>query len=280
MDNATKAEKAIASYMLTNLQSLPFETASSVAQKIKVSEVSIGRYCRAIGFRHFKDLKARLQADLGDRAWLIGDRLRDFHQRSQRGDAEISLGLAQEIAAIVNNYEQAATPEFARAVSRLAHCKTVYIAGFQTERGHAAYMAHTLEYLRPGVHLADLSGSHFSEVLLSDPLETCLVLIDGRRYSRLTQRLATEARAAGIPVTLITDPFCDWGRDLVSEMFAVQTNFNQFWDATSAFASLIGLMVNGVFHELGAQVEDRMARISNHYSDFIGHVGDTRGPKK
>ena len=89
MDNATKAEKAIASYMLTNLQSLPFETASSVAQKIKVSEVSIGRYCRAIGFRHFKDLKARLQADLGDRAWLIGDRLRDFHQRSQRGDAEI-----------------------------------------------------------------------------------------------------------------------------------------------------------------------------------------------
>ena len=66
---ATKAEAAIASYMLTNLQSLPFETAASLAQRIGVSEASVGRYCRTIGFRHFKELKAELQADLGEYNW-------------------------------------------------------------------------------------------------------------------------------------------------------------------------------------------------------------------
>lgn len=278
---ATRTEKAVAAYLLTNFKSLPFETAASVARKIGVSEASIGRYCRAIGFRHFKDLKASLQSDLGDRAWLIGDRLRDFAARSRHDKAEMSRGLEREIAAVVANYEIAATPEFARAVGRLAHCPRVFVAGFQTERGHAQFLAHNLQYLRPGVELADLSGGTFADILLGDPTQTCLVLIDGRRYSRLTRRLALAARDAGLAVTLITDTYCDWGRDTADEMFAVQTDFNQFWDATAAMSGLICLMVNGVFAELGADlVEARMAQVSALYNDFIGHAGDARGPLK
>lgn len=280
LDSATRTEKTIAHYFLNNLKSLPFETAASAGQKIGVSEASIGRYCRAIGFRHFKDLKASLQSDLGDKAWLIGDRLRDFAQRSRQGDAEKSRALEREIAAIVANYELAATAEFARVMTRLAHTPAVFIAGFQTERGHAQYLAHGLQYIRPGVQLADLEGGTFAEVLTSPPTQTCLVLIDGRRYSRLTQRLALAARAEGIPVTLITDPYCDWGREAADEVFTVQTDLNQFWDGTSPMSSLIGLMVNGVFNELGPEVEARMARVSALYNDFNGHTGDPRGPLK
>lgn len=277
---ATKAEAAIAGYMLTNLKSLPFETAASVAQKIGVSEASIGRYARLIGFQHFKALKAQLQADLGDKAWLIGDRLRDFHQRSQQGNVEAARALELEIAAIVAVHEMAAGPEFAQTVDRLATCGSVFVAGFQTERCHALQLAHGLQYLRPGVQLADLAGGTFAEVLLSPPSETSLVLIDGRRYSRLMQQLAVTAKDAGIAVTLITDPFCDWGRAAATEMFVVQTDLNHFWDATSAMASLIGLMVNGVFNRLGAGVEDRMAQVSQLYADFIGHTGDARTSRK
>ena len=115
-------------------------------------------------------------------------------------------------------------------------------------------------------------------MLLSDPAHTTLVLIDGRRYSRLTRDLALAARDEGIPVTLITDPYCDWGPGLVTELFAVPTDLNHFWDTTSAMSSLIGLMVNGVFRDLGAEVEGRMARVSELYGDFIGHTAPGRNP--
>ena len=105
-----------------------------------------------------------------------------------------------------------------------------------------------------------------------------LVLVDGRRYSRLTRDLALAARDEGIPVTLITDPYCDWAPGAVTELFAVPTELNHFWDTTSAMSSLIGLMVNGVFRELGAEVEDRMARVSALYGDFIGHTAPGRNP--
>ncbi len=279
-ETGTPAERALSHYLLSNLPSLPFETAASIAQKVGLSEASVGRFCRSIGYRHLKDLKAGLQADLGEKAWLIGDRLKDFHQRSQEGNAELSRALEREIAAIVTVYEIASGPAFEAAVQRLAHRRQVFVAGFQTERGHAAELVHNLQYLRGGVHLADVAGGHFAEVLLADPDETTLVLVDGRRYSRLTCDLALAARDEGIPVTLITDPYCDWAPGVVTELFAVPTDLNHFWDTTAAMSSLIGLMVNGVFRELGAGVEDRMARVSALYGDFIGHTAPGRNPGK
>ncbi|WP_374396863.1 MurR/RpiR family transcriptional regulator [Tabrizicola sp.] len=279
-ETGTPAERTLAHYLLANLPSLPFETAATVATKVGVSEASVGRFCRSIGYRHLKDLKSSLQVDLGEKAWLIGDRLKDFHRRSQQGNAELARALEQEIATLVTVYELAATPAFATAVQRLARRRSVWVAGFQTERGHAAELVHNLQYLRAGVHLADVSGGHFAEVLLSDPADTTLVLIDGRRYSRLTRDLALAARDEGSPVTLITDPYCDWAPGLVTDLFAVPTDLNHFWDTTSAMSSLIGLLVNGVFRELGAGVEERMARVSALYGDFIGHTVPGRNPGK
>ncbi|MBN8629754.1 MAG: MurR/RpiR family transcriptional regulator [Rhodobacterales bacterium] len=278
VETGTPGERVLAHYLLANLSSLPFETAATVAAKVGMSEASVGRFCRSIGYRHLKDLKSSLQVDLGEKAWLIGDRLKDFHRRSHEGNAELTRALEREVAALVSVYELAATPEFQVAVQRLARRRAVWVAGFQTERGHAAELVHNLQYLRAGVHLADVAGGHFAEVLLSNPEETTLVLIDGRRYSRLTRDLALAARDEGIPVTLITDPYCDWAPGLVTELFAVPTDLNHFWDTTSAMSSLIGLMVNGVFRELGAEVEGRMARVSTLYGDFIGHTAPGRNP--
>lgn len=279
-ESGTPSERTLAHYLASNLSSLPFETAASVAAKVGLSEASVGRFCRSIGYRHLKDLKSSLQVDLGEKAWLIGDRLQDFHQRSQQGNAELARALEQEIAALVSVYELAATADFTACVNRLARRRSVWVAGFQTERGHAAELVHNLQYLRAGVHLADAADGHFAEILLSDPEETTLVLIDGRRYSRLTRDLALAARDEGIAVTLITDPYCDWAAGMVSELFAVPTDLNHFWDTTSAMSSLIGLLVNGVFRELGAEVEGRMARVSALYDDFIGHTVPGRNPGK
>jgi DNA-binding MurR/RpiR family transcriptional regulator len=275
---ATKTEKAIASFMLANLNGLPFETAATLAEKIGISEPSVGRFCRSIGYQHFKDLKADLKADIGEKPWLIGDRLKEYRERSRKGDDELARGLELEIAALVSNYETAHSKEWKRAVKRLARVQDIYVTGFQTERGLAQFFVNQLQYLRGGVHLVDLAGGNFSEVLLADPKKSAVLMIECRRYSRLAQRLATETKKAGIATTLITDPYCDWARETVDEMFVVHTDINQFWDSTAPIASLIGLLINGIFNELGPSVEARMNRVSALYSRFVGYVGDNSGP--
>ena len=274
---ATKAEKAVASYMLANLNALPFETSATVAEKAGVSEPMVGRFCRSLGYRHFKDLKADLKKDIGDRPWLIGDRLKEFRDRSRRESDELAQGLELEIAALVRIYEIAQSKEWKRAVKRLAAVPRIFVAGFQTERGMAHIFANQLQYLRPGVHLVDLAGGNFSDVLLETPKQCALVMFEGRRYSQLALKLATEARRIKIPVTLVTDVYCDWAHDCADEMFAVPTDFNLFWDSTAQMASLSNLMINAIFKELGPTVEQRMNKVADLYSHFIGCVGDSPG---
>jgi DNA-binding MurR/RpiR family transcriptional regulator len=276
--DATKADRAIANYMLAQLNSIPFETAASLGEKVEVSEPTIGRFCRSIGYKSFKDLKVHLKQDIGDKPWLISDRLRDFQRRAQSGEDQLARGLQLEISGLVAVYELAQTPEWKRAIKRLAESPAVFATGFQTERGMAQIFVNQLQYLRDRVHLIDLAGGDFAELLASDANQSCLVIFEARSYSRMARLLAQEARQAGIPTTLITDAFCDWGRDLVDEMFVVPTEFNLFWESTAQMASLANLLVNGVFIELGPAVEQRMNEISHLYNRFTGHVGDPSSP--
>ncbi len=272
-NSSSRVERQIAAYLLSNLGELPFETGASLAEKAGVSAASISRFCRSIGYGDIKDLKASLKSGSGEPAWLIGDKLREFHRRSLMGNQQLFIALEKEIAALTAVYALAVTAEFDRVVQRLARCPKVFVAGFQAERGYGASLANNLQYLRPGIFQADVAGGHFAEILLSDPSKTCVVVFDGRRYSRLTRELAFVAEERGIPVTLISDPYCGWARGKVSEILSVQTDLNHFWDSTSAMSSLIGLLANGVFKILGAEVEDRMEQVSALYNHFIGHVG-------
>jgi DNA-binding MurR/RpiR family transcriptional regulator len=278
LTNATKADKLISNYMLAQLNSIPFETAASLASKVEVSEATVGRFCRSIGYKSFKDLKEHLKQDLGDKPWLISDRLRDFRHRTQAGEDQLARGLELEISGLVAVYELAQTPEWQRVVKRLAETPAVFATGFQTERGMAQIFVNQLQYLRDRVHLVDLAGGNFAELLASGDNQSCLVIFEARRYSRMSRVLAREAQEAGIPTTLITDAFCDWGRELVDEMFVVPTEFNLFWESTAQMASLANLLVNGVFIELGPEVEGRMNEISRLYNRFTGYVGDPSGP--
>ena len=81
-----------------------------------------------------------------------------------------------------------------------------------------------------------------------------------------------------MPTTLITDLYCDWGETFADEVFAVPTELNLCWDATSAVWSLMQLLLNSVFVKLGPSVEDRLDSITGLYESFVGH-SKSRSPK-
>ncbi len=131
----SKAERRIATFMLANIAQLPFDTAASISKRIGVSEPTVGRFCRTLGYQNFKALKDDLQHDVAGGPWLIGDRLKEFHDRSKGGEDQLGRGLELEIASLVRIYELARTEQWARAVGKIARSHYVFVAGFQTERG-------------------------------------------------------------------------------------------------------------------------------------------------
>ncbi|MDD8022547.1 MAG: MurR/RpiR family transcriptional regulator [Paracoccaceae bacterium] len=276
-ETGSRSNRAIARFMLARLKDLPFETAATLAEKVQVSEASIGRFCRTLGYANLKDLKEHLKDDIGDQPWLIKDRLDALRATSGQREERLSQGLEAEIAGLVGVYEMARTPDWQRAVQRFARSPRVFVAGFQTERGLALYFASQMQYVRPGVQLIDLTGGNFAEIL-AEPGESCLAIFEARRYSRQALVLAREARARGIAVTIFTDQFCSWGEDFASEQFMVATQFNQFWDSTAHLAVLSNLMINDIFLARGEGAEARLNEVARLYGAFTGHVGNPLTP--
>src|SRR3546814_7498586 len=57
LETYSTADRAIASYILAHYPTLAFETAMTLAAKVGVSEITIGRFTRKLGYRNFKTMK-------------------------------------------------------------------------------------------------------------------------------------------------------------------------------------------------------------------------------
>lgn len=272
LEHSAASGRAIANYMLANLNELPFQTSAAIADKLGVSESTVGRFCRSLGYAHFKALKNDLKDDLGDSPWLIGDRLKEFQRHVSEEGRDRSRSLELEIAGLVQVYEHSRSPQWQAVAKRLATTPRVFVAGFQTERGIAVSAVHLLQYLRDGVQLVDGASGHFGEVLLSQPDQAALLVFEARRYSRHAQLLCRKAREAGIKVTLVTDPYCDWADSHADEVLRVPTDINLFWESTAAMLSLVHLLINEVFRHLGPEVEARLEATAALHNEFVGYT--------
>lgn len=275
--SGSRSERGIAGYILANLGDVPFDTAATLAEKVQVSEATVGRFCRSIGYANLKDLKDHLKQDIGEQPWLLKDRLDKLREASGRREERLADALDREIAGLVGVYELARTEPWARAAKRFATSPQVFVAGFQTERGLALYFASQMQYVRPGVHVVDLSAGNFAE-LLTNPGECCVAIFEARRYSRQALVLAREAHARNIPVTIFTDHYCSWGAEYADEMLTVATEVGQFWDSTAHLAVLGNLMINDIFLSLGEGAETRLNDTARLYGGFVGHVGNPLTP--
>ncbi|TDK41377.1 MurR/RpiR family transcriptional regulator [Antarcticimicrobium luteum] len=267
----TRSEKAVATYLLAHMQQLPFETAASIADSVGVSQMTVSRFLRTLGYKGLSDLKERLRADLAATPLLVSDRL-DRIRTDPAADARLARNLERELQATVAVYELRHSPTWHRVARQLCSAEAVFVAGFQTISGIASDFAGRLDYIRPNaVFLQDKSGT-FSELFASGGDGKLLILFEMRRYTRLSFQLARAASEAGIALAIICDTHCYWAHDFTEDVLAVNTEAELFWDSQAPFATLNNLLLDDVIAQLGDQVAKRiqhMRRLQDQFEAFV-----------
>jgi DNA-binding MurR/RpiR family transcriptional regulator len=203
----TKSEKAVASYMLTHMNSLPYETAASIAESAGVSSMTVSPFLRNLGFNGLSDLKEHMRTDIDATPLLISDRLKRIRKAGSRNE-KLSDNLELEIQATLVVYELASGAVWKRVIEALAASSDVFVTGFQTISGIASDFAGRLDYIRPNVRFLDGKSGTFSELLAGGGRRPCLTLFEMRRYTKLSLRLAEAVRKAGLPTIILCDSHC------------------------------------------------------------------------
>lgn len=267
----TKSEKAVATYLLAHMQQLPYETAASIADSVGVSQMTVSRFLRTLGYKGLSDLKERLRAYMAATPLLVSDRV-DRIRTDPGADARLANNLERELQATVAVYELRHSPSWRRVTKQLCSAKTVFVAGFQTISGIASDFAGRLEYVRPNAVFLQSKSGTFSELFASGDNDKLLILFEMRRYTKLSFQLARAATEAGVPLVIICDTHCYWAHDFSENVLAVNTESELFWDSQAPFATLTNLLLDDVIAQLGGQVAERiqkMRRLQDQFEAFV-----------
>ncbi|WP_337182974.1 MurR/RpiR family transcriptional regulator [Shinella sp.] len=266
----SKSDKLIAHYIERNIADLPFETARSIAQRLQISPMTVGRYLRRMGFDGLDELKSELRRGRSNPAWQVKGQVSRLEQ--DRREGKLLAGLIQqqidnlgEIYAIIN------APEWQQTVDALIGASEVYVAAYQNVRGIAQYFASQLSYTRPRVQFVDGLNGTYAELLDGSVEGRLLFLHDVRRFAAKARPLALEARCAGVKVVLLTDEFCPWGPEVSDICLIVPGSHGPLWDGAATMAAVMDLMLSNIIVVLGDEVSERvdtLTRLQDVFGDF------------
>ncbi|HET7593456.1 MAG TPA: MurR/RpiR family transcriptional regulator [Rhodanobacteraceae bacterium] len=263
----TASEQRIAGYLLQNLSGIPFETATSLGQRVGVSAMTVGRFLRKLGYAGVAELKEELR---GDTTWL-----KLYHSPAPaEGPGARDENLEGEIRALSAIHALARGGEWKAIVRLLASADRVSVASFQLGRFLGLMFATLLQQIRPRVAFASGVDGAYTDVLIDSTENSCVVLIDERRYSRHFRILAEEVAARGIPLVILTDTQCYWARQLTPHVLMLPIQPGRAWHSFTAFGTLFNLLLGAVIRARGSDaVYERIERITAMRQQFIGFSG-------
>ena len=270
-DRLTKTEKKLAGYLQSRPDCLVLETAATIAGNVGISPMTVGRFLRKLGFDGLSDVRHQLKAGLygpdGANLWSIDRRYQAFTRRDKE-HFSLQDSLEAELAAIRQAYEITTTPLWSRTVDSFANSDRVFVSGLHMARGLALEFVSRLEYIRPGVHLADGQNGHYADVLLDDAPRVAFLLIDFYRYDKATQRAAELAKKRGHEVHIVADDYCLWAHKITDRVFNLPTSTGLYWHSTAAISALLNLLVNDVIRQLGKAVPKRIDKVLQAQKTF------------
>lgn len=252
MASLSRAERKIASHILENVARLPLETGASIARVTGVSEMTVGRFVRSLGFANLKALKRRVEAERPDmssnRAPLpVGHRFTEQDLVNRRFRADLD--------AVAEAHALAGQQSFRTAMRLLEHAPTIHVLGLPAVRGLAFDFASRLLWLRPGITFLEADQAH--GIALAHPGKNVLVLIDGAPFDGRARQIATEAKAAGVPLIILGEGDDAWVWEKTAFVFRTSLSADVSCPSRTGLQVMAGLALNAVATGLGHRARSR-----------------------
>lgn len=236
-----RQEAKLAQFILLNLNTLGLETGKSLATKVGVSEVTVGRLLRRLGCNGMKELKKLLRQQYSVAS--------PAPEARQGVHVALEQVMEAEIGVVTAIFQQTTNADWERASALLAGAGQVFVTGFQSVRGIAEDFARRLSLARG--HVAYLSPhdgmlAEWARVDGRDAEESCLVLVDVVPYAREAIDLARLAREEGRACVVVSDEYCHWSRGIADAVIYAPSRTGLFLESTLGIVLALSLLVDAV----------------------------------
>lgn len=193
------SERKVVDVILSDFEEVIRMTLAELAQRSGVSDATVVRLCRSLGFNNFLELKISLTRSIVDSSRLIHDDVRE-------GDSSGSIArkvLRTAIQAVEDTLQVLDDEAFSRAVDLIFNAYRVMVAGVGTSGPLAHVLYNRLMRLHTNCNVqTDIYLQVVEAALLTERDVVVLISQNGSTIGPI--RTATEARRKGAKVIVIT----------------------------------------------------------------------------
>lgn len=265
----------IASYLRDNWHNLAFETGASIATALELSEMTVIRFIRQIGFANLKDFKEALKTSEAPDAAMATLAALGQAQLPFLANQAMDERLQTEIQAIAEAYRLTTLPRWTICTNQLAESESISVIGFHAAKGLGLDFATRLQYARPHVRGFLDHSALCTEILDLAGRNHCLVLIDTFPYSRKSILLAQKARQHGTPLIVISDNLTNWGYDYTEMVLQAPTSLPDSQTSSASLAVILSLLTSSTAKKIGAAATER----ARFMRQMEGHFDEVRRPQ-
>lgn len=200
LDVLHPTERRLAEAILNVPGQIASYTATELARMAGVSNATVTRFIRKIGYNSFEDARHAVRAEQGAGAALFrvgGDGV-GLAEDLQRHLEQSRLNLEQTLSGISASVVDA-------VVERMSAAPHLWLFGHRAGQPFARYLAWQVLQMRSGVTVLPRDGESLAESLAAIGPEDCVVLFAMRRPPRLLAALAERLDRTGADVAIIGD---------------------------------------------------------------------------
>jgi RpiR family transcriptional regulator, carbohydrate utilization regulator len=149
----------VADYMLSNAGDVLSKSLIVLSSEINVSEASIMRFCKQLGYSGFSELKLMLAMELGERAKLDISEAYDIHISKEDKYEDIPGKVtARTIKALEDTLKGFDITEYMKAIEAIASARRVQVFGV----GNSSSIAHDIlnKFIRLGIDCSMFFDTH------------------------------------------------------------------------------------------------------------------------
>lgn len=257
----TKTQEKIANYFLKNQERIGKLSSQEVAQEIGVSDASIIRFSRVIGFSGYAELKDHIYGMLVENAFSglsLSERMdQNAGKYSNTEFAKRFVEIAHQNVDNVFRYNKMEQVE--ELADRIVAAGCRYIVGLRGCRGIALNCSRLLAFMLPSVHCIT-DGECASISMLQDLTDKdVLVLFVFSRYYKVDVKYLKIARERGAFIAIVTDETAGALSSYADRIFTIPTENMAFYHSTLGATLFSDLLLNIVEKRVDcrARIEER-----------------------
>ena len=203
----TKTEKIIADYILDNLNTVGFSSVKEVSLACGVSDTSVIRFLRELGYEGYTDFKKELNEMLIEQYNAGLSPMQKFNKSKDNIKAgsvvdDVFRNSITNLANALNDIDDTLLQNIADC---LIKSQRKFIAGFRGTSCCANYFWRKAIFFLTGMVLCDKAESETLEKIIDIQADDCLLLFSFPRYSEMAFSLLQIAKKRGAKIILFTD---------------------------------------------------------------------------